>query len=243
MPRRTASQRDQTDLVMQDFLNGVSLDRAFPLRDQIYAIVRRAIVTGSLPPGAVIDEVEIAGRLGLSRTPVREAVKKISDEGLIDVRAQSGTYVSEINRAQVEEAYIVRIALECESVARAAPLMDAAHTGTIEDIIARHERALKRGRFDEAIACDDEFHRYIAQVTGLSLLWKMVDTCKAQMDRCRILTVPRPGHGRSTIEQHRAILAALATRKARPAVQALREHLSTSLRNSLDCLAERDSAE
>jgi GntR family transcriptional regulator, rspAB operon transcriptional repressor len=110
----------------------------------------------------------------------------------------------------------------------------------LEQIIERHSAALGRGRFDEAIACDDDFHRYITQISGLTMLWKVVDTCKAQMDRCRILTVPRPGHGTATIEQHRAILAALAMRKVRPSVQALRVHLDTSLNNSLACLAERD---
>lgn len=228
---------------MHDFLDGVVLDRGHPLRDQIYTIVRRAIVTGTLVPGAPIDEVEIAGRLGISRTPVREAVKKISDEGLVVVRAQSGTYVAEINRAQVEEAYIVRIALERESVARATPLITDAHIAELDSIINHHNAALRRGRFDEALARDDDFHRYIAQISGLTILWKVVDTCKAQMDRCRILTVPRPGHGELTIEQHRAILSALAARKSRPAVKALNVHLETSLTNSLSCLAKRDQPE
>lgn len=232
----------RADSGRQDFLNGAVLNRALPLRDQIYGLVRRAIVTGALAPGAVINEIEIAEKLGLSRTPVREAVKKVSDEGLVDVHAQSGTFVAEIIRSQVEEAYVVRIALECESVARAAPLMSDTHLHNLEDIIDRHEIALKRSRYDEAIARDDDFHRYIAQISGLSMLWKMVDTCKAQMDRCRILTVPRPGHGSTTIEQHRAIVAALAGHKARPAAKALRAHLENSLRNSLDCLAERDAA-
>jgi GntR family transcriptional regulator, rspAB operon transcriptional repressor len=238
--KRSASRLSRPDHGAQDFLEGVALNRSMPLRDQIYAVVRRAIVTGHLPPGTVINEIEIAERLGLSRTPVREAVKKVSDEGLVDVHAQSGTFVAEINRAQVEEAYIVRIALECESVARAAPLMNETHRHNLEDIIERHGTALSRGRFDEAIARDDDFHRYIAQISNLVMLWKMVDTCKAQMDRCRILTVPRPGHGSTTIEQHRAILAALAAKKAKPAIAALRDHLDTSLGNTLTWFAERD---
>jgi DNA-binding GntR family transcriptional regulator len=211
-----------------------------PLRDQIYGVVRRAIVTGSLAPGSVINEIEIAETLGLSRTPVREAVKKVSDEGLVDVRAQSGTFVAEINRSQVEEAYIVRIALECESVARAAPRMTETHKQNLGDIIDRHNVALNRRRFDEAIARDDDFHRYITQISGLTMLWKVVDTCKAQMDRCRILTVPRPGHGSTTIDQHRAIVAALATKKPRAAIAALRDHLETSLGNTLTWFEERD---
>lgn len=223
------------------FLDGVNLNRSMPLRDQIYAVLRRSIVTRELPPGAMINEFEIAARLGNSRTPVREAVKKLSDEGLIDVLAQSGTFVAEIDRAQVEEAYIVRIALECESVARAAPLMSDEHLQNLEDIIDRHKVALARDRFDEAIARDDDFHRYITQISGLAMLWRVVDTCKAQMDRCRMLTVPRPGHGTLTIEQHRAIVAALATRKPRAAIAALRAHLDTSLGNSLSWFDERDS--
>lgn len=242
MSKRPAVKSPVAEARALDFLGGAVLNRAMPLRDQIYAIVRRAIVTGQLPPGAVISEIDIAEKLGLSRTPVREAVKKVSDEGLVDVHAQSGTFVADIDRAQVEEAYIVRIALECESVARAAPLMTDEHLQNLEDIIERHGTALRRGRYDEAIACDDQFHRYITQISGLTMLWKVVDTCKAQMDRCRILTVPRPGHGDTTIAQHRAILDALATRKARPAIKALRAHLDTSLNNSLTCLAERDSA-
>jgi DNA-binding GntR family transcriptional regulator len=236
--KRVASRASRPEHGVQDFLNGVTLNRSMPLRDQIYTVVRRAIVTGNLRPGAVVNEVEIAEKLGVSRTPVREAVKKASDEGLVDVLAQSGTFVAEINRSQVEEAYIVRIALECESMGRAAPLMTDLHIQDLEAIIGRHESALRRGRFDEAIACDDDFHRYVAQISGLTMLWKVVDTCKAQMDRCRLQTLPRPGHGTETIEQHRAIVAALATRKIRPSIQALRAHLDTSLRNSLTCFEE-----
>ena len=94
---------------MQDFLPGVTLDRTLPLRDQIYGIVRRAIVTGALPPGAVIDEDQIAGRLGTSRTPVREAVKKASDEGLVDVRVSSltGKRAHPLDPAAVVETLVV----------------------------------------------------------------------------------------------------------------------------------------
>jgi DNA-binding GntR family transcriptional regulator len=222
------------------FLDGVTLNRSFPLREQIYGIVRRAIVTGRLLPGSAINEIEIAEKLGLSRTPVREAVKKISDEGLVDVMAQAGTFVAAISRSQVEEAYIIRIALEAESVARAAPLMTENHVHNLEEIIDRHDAALRRGRFDEAIARDDDFHRSIAETSGLTTLWKVVDNCKAQMDRCRLQTLPKPGHGTETIKQHRAIVTALASRKVRPSVQAVREHLNTSLQNSLAWFAEQN---
>lgn len=220
------------DTSLLEFLAGVSLNRSIPLRDQVYAVVRKAIVTGKLAPGAPINEIEIATRLGISRTPVREAVKKVSEEGLVEVFAQTGTFVAEISRKQVEEAYIIRIALELESIKRATGL-DTRQLQDLEDIIDDHEIALERGRFDEAIARDDDFHRYIAEVNGLKMLWKVVDITKAQMDRCRLLMLPSPGAGQETIAQHRAILKALGEHDGEGAMQALKVHLETSLLNTL----------
>ncbi|MGP2490546.1 GntR family transcriptional regulator [Mesorhizobium sp. PUT5] len=221
---------------LAEFLLGVSLNRSIPLRDQVYALVRKAIVTGKLAPGAPVSEIDIAASLGISRTPVREAVKKASDEGLIEVFAQTGTFVADISRKQVEEAYIIRIALELESIRRAAAVIRTRHLQDLEDIIGAHETALKRSRFDEAIARDDDFHRYIAEVNGLSMLWKAVDISKAQMDRCRLLLLPSPGAGQETIAQHRAILETLRRRDPDAAMAALRTHLETSLSNTMSYL-------
>lgn len=223
------------------FLDGVQLSRQLPLSEQVYTLVRKAIVMGDLPPGAPINEPEIAGRLGISRTPVREAVKKVSDEGLIEVFAQHGTFVSDIRRSQVEEAYIIRIALESESVERAAGTITPRQLQDIEDIHQAHELAVRRARYDEAIARDDDLHRSIAEVNGLHMLWKVVDVTKAQMDRCRLLSLPDPGAGLETIAQHRAVIDALAAGNPTQARAAMQTHLATSLRNTLRYL-DRASA-
>ncbi len=229
-----AKPRQETDKNrLSGFLDGVTLNRNIPLRDQVYALVRKAIVVGKLEPGAPINEIEIANRLGISRTPVREAVKKVSDEGLIEVFAQHGTFVSEISRKQVEEAYVIRIALELESIKRAALVIEPSQIQDLEDIINAQEVAVRRERYEEAIARDDDLHRYIAEVNGFHMLWKAVDVSKAQMDRCRLRTIPSPGAAQQTIAQHRAILAALERRDQEGSMTALREHLETSLRNTL----------
>ncbi|UJQ95023.1 GntR family transcriptional regulator [Mariluticola halotolerans] len=232
----TRTSEPPIDDKLSEFLQGVTLNRSIPLRDQVYALVRNAIVTGKLAPGAPINEFDIAAKLAISRTPVREAVKKVSDEGLIEVFAQNGTFVSGIHRNQVEEAYIIRIALELESIKRAASVITQSQIEDLEDIIEAHAVAVKRSRFDEAIARDDEFHRYIAGVNNLHMLWKAVDVSKAQMDRCRLLSLPSPGAGLQTIAQHRAILAALASHDAAASMQALQTHLETSLGNTLTYL-------
>ena len=224
-------------------LKGVTLDRRSPLRDQIYDVIRGLIIMGRLRPGQAISEVEIAGQLGVSRTPVREAVKRISDEGLIDVFAQNGTFVTGISRKALEEAYIIRNALELESVRRAASAMTARDEEALEDNIGQHQLAIDRQRFADAIRLDDQFHRTIAEINGLSMLWRAVDISKAQMDRGRYLSIPRPGSGEITIAQHRDIVAALRARDPSAAMAAMRTHLDTSLHNTLSLLVVTDGAE
>ena len=219
-------------------LRGELLDRRAPLRGQIYGIVRRLIVTGRLKPGDVVSEPLIARRLGVSRTPVREAVKRLSDEGLIDVYAQSGTFVTDISRKAIEEAFVIRAALELESVARAARAIDSRHAANLTDIMRRHEESLADNQFANAIDDDDEFHRYIAEVNQMRMLWRAVDISKAHMDRGRLLVLPRPGKGGETLRQHARILDALIARDAGEAVAAMRDHLGVTLNDILEQLAD-----
>ncbi|PZO80251.1 MAG: GntR family transcriptional regulator [Mesorhizobium amorphae] len=219
-------------------LDPSSLNRALPLRDQIYQMVRTMIVAGRLKPGEPVNEVSIADALGVSRTPVREAVKRISDEGLIKVLAQTGTFVAPISRHDLEEAYVIRRALEMESARRAAPRFDKAAAEALEDNVDAHRLAIRRGRFARAIQLDDAFHRSIAETSGFPGIWRAVDISKAQMDRGRYLALPEPGYGAQTITQHEAILSALIANDAEAAALAMGSHLETSLRNTLDVAEE-----
>ncbi len=214
------------------------LKRGVALSEQVYNVVRGLIVSGRMRPGEVINEAALAARLGVSRTPVREAVKRMSDEGMIDVFAQNGTFIAPISRKALEEAYVIRTALETESVARAAGCLIPAFSEAFADNIAAHELAIGRGHFAEAIRLDDAFHRMIAEVNGLHMLWRAVDISKAQMDRGRYLAIPKPGLGAVTISQHRQILDAMQKGHKAEAVRYMREHLATSLRNTLDIAAD-----
>jgi DNA-binding GntR family transcriptional regulator len=210
------------------------LKRGVALSEQVYQVVRGLIVSGRMRPGEAVIEATLAARLGVSRTPVREALKRLSDEGLIDVFAQSGTFIAPISRKALEEAYIIRTALEAESVSRAAGRLTDADSEAFADNIAAHERAIGRRQFAEAIRLDDTFHRMIAEVNDLHMLWRAVDVSKAQMDRGRHLAIPEPGMGAATIRQHKQILEAMLAGDADRAAQHMREHLATSLRNTLE---------
>ena len=201
------------------------VERARPLRQQIYDIVRRWILTGELAPGVAVDEKAIAMRFGVSRTPVREAVKKLSDENLVDVKAQSGTIVSRIDHKLIWEAFIIRRALEVESVGIAARRMSQKHEDRLEELHLLHRHAIERKRFVDAIARDDAFHSYISQISDLPRLWRAIEISKAQLDRCRYLAVPRPGLAEATIEQHRRIIVALSQKDELLSREMMGEHL------------------
>jgi DNA-binding GntR family transcriptional regulator len=214
-----------------------NLNRTLPLRDQIYQYIRGLIVSGQMRPGDAINEVAIAEQLGVSRTPVREAVKRISDEGLVNVFAQTGTFVAPISLKELEEAYVIRSALEMESAKRAATKLTTHHAELLEDNISAHELAISRAKYAEAIRLDDVFHRTIAEINDFQMLWRAVDISKAQMDRGRYMSIPKPGYGEITIQQHRLILKALQRHDGAAAAAAMREHLNTSLRNALEVAA------
>lgn len=213
-------------------LSSVRLDRARPLRDQIYQLVRRLLLTGAIRPGEIIDEKAIAAQLDVSRTPVREAVKRLADEHLVEVLAQSATRAMRIDRDEIAQSFLIRRALEMESAAQAAPLMNQEHADRLVSILAQHERAIERHSYVEAIGHDDAFHRAITEISGLPRLWQMIEISKAQLDRCRHLMLPRSGEAETTLEHHRAIIRALNSKDPEQARRAMRDHLDTAYRST-----------
>jgi GntR family transcriptional regulator, rspAB operon transcriptional repressor len=221
---------------MRNELVKAKIDRNRPLRDQIYELVRNLILTGKIGPGDIVDEKLIATQLKVSRTPVREAVKKLSDEHLIDVVAQSGTRAALIDRHEVEQAYIIRRALEMESAAQAVKNMTTAHADSLADLLTAHARAIERKDYVLAIATDDKFHRTISEISNLPRLWRAIEISKAQLDRCRHMMLPRAGEAEATLEQHREIIRALNSGNAEKARAAMGNHLERSFGNAAKVL-------
>ncbi len=217
-------------------LSNTQLDRRISLREQIYSIVRTLILTGAIKPGQTIDEKDIAAQLSVSRTPVREAVKKLSDEHLVEVIAQSATRAARIDRSEIFESYLIRRALEVESACQAASRISQSHTDRLADIMHKHARALERRQYVEAISADDEFHGHIAMISNLPRLWKTIEISKAQIDRCRHMTLPRTGQGEATLDQHREIVRALNSGDPERAGAAMRAHLDSAYKSAIAVL-------
>lgn len=219
-------------------LKDVRLDRTRPLRDQVYTVLRERILVGTFGPGVTIDEKAIAAALGVSRTPVHEAVKKLSDENLVEVRAQSGTAVTPLDRHQINQAHVIRRALEAETALKAAVNITPVWLNRLADIQLLHAAALERRAYADAIAQDDAFHRTVAEISGYPLLWRTIEISKAHLDRCRHAMIPREGRGEATLRQHQAILDALARSDPVASQAAMRAHLDGAMQKTNEFLAE-----
>ena len=203
----------------------------------IHATIRQDIVSLRLRPGERLSENELALRFGTSRAPVREALIRLVEEGLIDVRPQRGSFVSKISLAAMERARFVREALELAAVRRAA------EQGVGPGVLARARTAIGEQeqaqrdaeRFTQA---DDAFHRTLAEASGVAQLWAVIEREKAQFDRVRFLSLPAATPVDVLIAQHRAILSAIEARDAAAAESAMRTHMSEVLKIAHTLAAE-----
>lgn len=191
------------------------------LRSEIIGMVRR--------PGDAVSEKAIATAFGVSRTPVREALLGLAEEGLVDIFPQSGTFVARIPLAGLPEAMLVRESLEA-TITRLA-----AHVATDGDIAAltRHlaEQAATARARDLAgfYALDEAFHALLAQIAGYPGVWSLVQQVKYQVDRFRLMTLNLADRPLTIVAEHLEIVEAIAARSPEKAVEAMARHLATAL--------------
>ena len=192
---------------------------------RIYADLRAELISLERLPGDPISEAELARAYGFSRTPVREAVRKLADEGLVEIFPQSGTFAARIPLAALPEAIVIRRALE-ETSARLAA--ERARRSQIIALFAHLERQREasrlgdRGAFHQA---DEAFHCAIAEAAGYRGIWTLVEQVKVHVDRYRRLTLPQAGRMARAIAEHSAIAAAIEAGDSARAAQAMGVHL------------------
>lgn len=195
----------------------------------IHRVLRDDILSLKLRPGEALSEKRLGEQFGVSRTPVREAVLRLSDEKLVEVFPQSGTYVSRIPLQAVKEANIIRKALEETAICHAAEQASLVKLEPVRDALALQRRHMRANDATGFHAADEAFHAAIADVAGLPGLWAVVRQAKMQVDRCRMMTLPEPGRMAAVIAEHEAILDALAARDAAKAAHCIDIHLSRVL--------------
>lgn len=191
----------------------------------IYAELRAQIISLERRPGEAILESQIASVHGVSRTPVREAVLKLADEGLIEIFPQSGTYVARIPLASLPEAIVIRKALEETSVRHAAERSSRSQTVAVSAILERQREAQLAGDRDAFHLADEAFHAAIADAGGYPGIWRLIQQVKVHVDRYRRLTLPQEGRMERVIAEHALILASIEAGDAAGGALAMAAHL------------------
>jgi DNA-binding GntR family transcriptional regulator len=207
-------------------MSAIDMDRRNSrLASQVFVSLREDIVRGVLPPNTPLAELDLCKRLDVSRTPVREALIKLAEEGLVKIYPQFGSFVAPISLEAVRVGQYVREHLECALISDAARLMDETSAQLIRDNIERQEQAVASGVVEDFYSLDNAFHALIAKLSGNPGVWNVVLQSKTQFDRVRYLSVHEPGRNAKLLDQHKEIADALIAGDATKAKVALRKHL------------------
>ena len=203
----------------------LKIDRSGRAWQQVYATLRAAIVAAELQPGLSVSEQELSLRLGISRTPVREALIRLSEEGLVDIYPQIGTVISPINFRKVYQSLVIRSALECRSMRYTVQMITPDSLEQLKAIITDQERAVGDQDDTAFLAADDAYHREMVLIGGHEGIWAVIDHTKAHHDRVRHLSSHLQLHNDSRMHEHVAILDAVEKRDAQEARRLLEAHL------------------
>jgi DNA-binding GntR family transcriptional regulator len=178
--------------------------------DLVYDELAAAIRDVRIPPGAALSETDLAEQLHVSRTPLREAIARLVDAGLVSVVPQVGTRVEPIRLHDVEQARFVRESLETAAFAAAcARPPEPGSISVLRELLERQARACEAHDLDDFFAADEALHEQIFTASGYRAAWLLMQPMKMHLDRLRRLSLPDPATVRSLIAEHTAIVDAL----------------------------------
>ncbi len=214
---------------MQDNLQ-VQMDAFLPLRDVVFNTLRQAILTGELKPGERLMEIHLANRLGVSRTPIREAIRKLELEGLVTMIPRRGAEVAQITEKNMIDVLEVRRALDMLCVELACDRIDAGELEELEDACEKFEQAVHSKDAKRIAQADVALHDIIVQATGNSRLVQLINNLSEQMYRYRYEYIKDSSQHNRLIEEHRIIYESIVKKDRVTAAAAAKMHIDNQER-------------
>ncbi|MEH2531024.1 DNA-binding GntR family transcriptional regulator [Bradyrhizobium sp. AZCC 1588] len=214
------------------------LDRDRQAAPQVFERLRGMIISLELPPGSPLSRAALAGQFGVSSTPIRDALMRLEEEGLVDVFPQYATVVSRVDVRLAQQAHFLRQAVELEIVRMLAIRHDEALAAELHATIVRQQQFAKAGDFEKFMAADNEFHAQLYAATDKQDIWSLVRSRSGHIDRLRRLHLPSPGKAQDILRHHKLIAKAIEAGQPAEAQKHLRTHLSGTL-SELDQIRSR----
>lgn len=209
---------------MQDNLS-MQMNEFLPLRDVVFNTLRQAILTGELKPGERLMEIHLANKLGVSRTPIREAIRKLELEGLVTMIPRRGAEVAQITEKSMNDVLEVRRALDALCVELACERITQEDTERLRLACEAFETAVRTGDIKKIARADVELHDIIVQATGNQRLVQLINNLSEQMYRYRFEYIKDSSQHQRLIDEHRMIYESIVKKDKEAASQAAHVHI------------------
>ena len=203
----------------------VNMDEFLPLRDVVFNTLRQAILTGELKPGERLMEIHLANKLGVSRTPIREAIRKLELEGLVTMIPRRGAEVAQITEKSMNDVLEVRMSLDALCVELACDRITQEGLDALRDACDAFEQSVKTKDVRKIAQADVALHDIIVQATGNQRLIQLVNNLSEQMYRYRFEYIKDSSQHATLIEEHRIIYQSLVAKDKETASAAAKTHI------------------
>jgi len=210
---------------MMDTKFNIASNEYLPLRDVVFNTLRDAILTGSLIPGERLMENQLADKLGVSRTPVREALRMLELENLVELVPRKGAQVLDMSEKDVVDILEIRSALEALATRIASEKMTDEEVARLYVFETDFERAIKEEDTERIVSVDEEFHDLIFASTENMKLIQMYQNLRIQLYRYRMAHAKKDSTIKAIVEHHKEIIKAIESRSAADAADAARIHI------------------
>jgi len=213
-------------------LSPIQLSNYTPLRDLVFEAIREAIVDGTLKPGERLMEASLAEELGVSRTPVREAIRKLELANFVVMIPRRGAYVADISLKDVADVFEIRGALEALAAELAAERASEDEIERLERLLVEIGKAIEARNVELVVDLDTQFHDVLFSASRNERLGQILSLLREHIQRFRTLTLSNPARMRVALDEHRGLVEALASRDGQLARRLAAEHIE-SAENSL----------
>lgn len=214
----------------------VNMDEYLPLRDVVFKTLRQAILRGELKPGERLMEIQLANKLGVSRTPIREAIRKLELEGLVLMIPRRGAEVAEIKEKGLRDVLEVRKALEELSVQLACDRITPEQLCELEETAEEFKRSLRSEDVTEIAQADVKFHDVIYKAADNQRLMQLLSNLGEQMYRYRVEYLKNPEIHEQLIKEHAEIICHIRKHEKEKAVKMICEHIDNQVATVSDVI-------
>ena len=217
----------------------IRLDNYKPLRELVFESLHEAIISGQLSPGERMMEIQLAEEMGVSRTPIREAIRKLELEGLVLMIPRKGAYVAGLSMKDIADVFEIRRALEGLAAELAAERITDEELEELERYLVKIAEEIEAQDLDKVVAIDTDFHTLIYNASRNQRLTQIISNLREQIQRFRTTSLSYPGRMKSALEEHRKIVEAIATRDGEMARKIAQEHIENA-ENSMLSMIHQD---